>query len=1094
MGKDSSEQEDAVANHVSGQANKPLSRPPHCLTIDETVAELKANAEDGLTDADAKARLEEYGRNQFGEEKGVQPIKILVAQVANAMTLVLILAMAASFGIESWIEGGVVTGVIAINILVGFQQEYKAAKTMDSLRSLSSPTASAVRDGSNQTVPTVEIVPGDMVELKTGDTIPADVRIIEAVNFETNEALLTGESLPVRKEPSMTFEDETGPGDRLNVAYSSSTVTKGRARGIVFATGMYTEIGQIAAALRGKSSRRRPVKRKEDGSASPGRYVQAGILTAYDAVGVFLGINVGTPLQRKLSQLALLLFGIAIICAIIVLAANDFNTTQEVIIYAVATGLSMIPASLIVVLTITMAAGTKRMVQRHVIVRNLKSLEALGAVTNICSDKTGTLTQGNMVVRKAWVPGVGTFSVKDATEPFNPTKGFLSSRVEQPKDISFQAEDAEGESFSDVDGQVNSNTTLQTYLNVASLANLATVHQNKEGEWHARGDPTEIAIQVFASRFNMNRLVLSGEGNNWNQIAEFPFDSDVKKMSVVFSDAEGNQNWLFTKGAVERVISSCPKIQIGDQVTDLTDEIEQEILRNMEALARLGLRVLAFASKQDIGPVDGHENLDRNLYEKDLIFRGLIGLYDPPRPESAPSVQMFHRAGVSVHMLTGDHPETARAIALEVGILPTRMNEIAADIAKTMVMAAHDFDKLTDDEIDQLPRLPLVVARCAPQTKVRMIEALHRRERFVAMTGDGVNDSPSLKRADVGIAMGQAGSDVAKEASDIVLSDDNFASILNAVEEGRRMFDNIQKFVLHVLAQNVAQACVLLIGLAFKDDSNLSVFPLAPVQVMWIIMITSGLPDMGLGFEIAAPDIMERPPQNLKQGIFTPELLFDMLAYGLWTAALCMGSFLVVMFGFGDGQFGENCNADYSEACDTVFRARATCFASLTWQSLFLAWEMVNMRRSFFRMVPGSKRYFTQWMHDVYRNKVLFSAVVFGFVTVFPLNYIPGLNRVVFKHTGLTWEWGVVFIAAILFFIGIEIWKWLKRVYFRRQARKDTGGVADVEARVFGVYYDLGGVDFEKSASSPSSSGEKELREKPSNNGVADNKKADLEA
>ncbi|CRK48732.1 hypothetical protein BN1723_008179 [Verticillium longisporum] len=553
MGKDSSEQEDAVANHVSGQANKPLSRPPHCLTIDETVAELKANAEDGLTDADAKARLEEYGRNQFGEEKGVQPIKILVAQVANAMTLVLILAMAASFGIESWIEGGVVTGVIAINILVGFQQEYKAAKTMDSLRSLSSPTASAVRDGSNQTVPTVEIVPGDMVELKTGDTIPADVRIIEAVNFETNEALLTGESLPVRKEPSMTFEDETGPGDRLNVAYSSSTVTKGRARGIVFATGMYTEIGQIAAALRGKSSRRRPVKRKEDGSASPGRYVQAGILTAYDAVGVFLGINVGTPLQRKLSQLALLLFGIAIICAIIVLAANDFNTTQEVIIYAVATGLSMIPASLIVVLTITMAAGTKRMVQRHVIVRNLKSLEALGAVTNICSDKTGTLTQGNMVVRKAWVPGVGTFSVKDATEPFNPTKGFLSSRVEQPKDISFQAEDAEGESFSDVDGQVNSNTTLQTYLNVASLANLATVHQNKEGEWHARGDPTEIAIQVFASRFNMNRLVLSGEGNNWNQIAEFPFDSDVKKMSVVFSDAEGNQNWLFTKGAVERI-------------------------------------------------------------------------------------------------------------------------------------------------------------------------------------------------------------------------------------------------------------------------------------------------------------------------------------------------------------------------------------------------------------------------------------------------------------------------------------------------------------------------------------------------------------
>lgn len=290
--------------------------------------------------------------------------------------------MGASFGIKSWIEGGVVAAVIGLNIGVGFQQEYKAAKTMDSLRSLSSPTAQAVRNGNNETVPTAEIVPGDLVELKTGDTIPADVRLIEAVNFETNEALLTGESLPIRKETATSFPEDTGPGDRLNIAYSSSTVTKGRARGIVFATGMYTEVGQIAAALRGKSSRRREPKRREDGTASVGRYLQAWSLTLSDAVGRFLGVNVGTPLQRKLSKLALLLLGTAIICTIIVLAANDFITEQQVIIYAVATGLSMIPASLVVVLTITMAAGTKRMVERHVIVRNLKALEALGGVTS----------------------------------------------------------------------------------------------------------------------------------------------------------------------------------------------------------------------------------------------------------------------------------------------------------------------------------------------------------------------------------------------------------------------------------------------------------------------------------------------------------------------------------------------------------------------------------------------------------------------------------------------------------------------------------------------------------------------------------------
>ncbi|KAI8264677.1 Sodium transport ATPase 2 [Colletotrichum sp. SAR11_239] len=1088
MGKKDPEAE-AMANHISGQSNKPLSRPAHALSTEEVIRELRANPDDGLTPEEAKTRLDEYGRNEFGADKGVQPIKILIGQIANAMTLVLILAMGASFGIKSWIEGAVVAGVITLNIVVGFHQEFKAAKTMDSLRSLSSPTAQAVRQGRNVTVPTVEIVPGDMVELKTGDTIPADVRIVEAVNFETNEALLTGESLPIRKEAAQTFQDDTGPGDRLNVAYSSSTVTKGRARGIVFATGMYTEIGQIAAALRGKNSRRRDVKRKEDGSASLARYVQAWGLTLSDAVGRFLGVNVGTPLQRKLSKLAILLFGTAVVCALIVLGANDFNTTQEVVIYAVATGLAMIPASLVVVLTITMAAGTKRMVQRHVIVRQLKSLEALGGVTNICSDKTGTLTQGKMVVRKAWIPGKGTFSVSNTKEPFNPTVGDLGLQPAQPKDIDFQGQDGEGEQISGPEEMVLQSRVLIDYFNIASLANLANVHKTAEGEWHARGDPTEIAIQVFASRFNWNRLRFSGENSRWRQIAEFPFDSDVKKMSVIFEDTEAgsdgkeSKTWLFTKGAVERVISSCPKIQMGDDVVDLTKDIENDILRNMEALARLGLRVLAFASKSDIGTVDNHENLDRANFEKDLTFRGLIGLYDPPRPESAPSVKQFHQAGVSVHMLTGDHPETARAIALEVGILPTRMNEISSDVARTMVMAASDFDKLSDDEIDKLPRLPLVVARCAPQTKVRMIEALHRRRRFVAMTGDGVNDSPSLKRADVGIAMGESGSDVAKEASDIILTDDNFASILNAVEEGRRMFDNIQKFVLHVLACNVAQACTLLIGLAFKDESGLSVFPLAPVEVMWIIMITSGLPDMALGFEVAAPDIMDRPPQDMKIGVFTWELMLDMLVYGLWTAALCLASFLLVMFGWGNGDFGVNCNNDYSERCDTVYRARATCFAALTWFALFLAWEMVNMRRSFFRMQPKSKKYFTQWFWDTWRNKLLFFAIIIGFVTIFPLTYIPVLNTKVFKHAPITWEWGIVFVCAVLFFAGIEAWKWAKRIYFRRQSHKQHGANPDLESRVFGHYYTIGGVELESSPTlgSRTMTNEKEMREKGGN-------------
>ncbi|KAF3071753.1 Sodium transport ATPase 2 [Trichoderma lentiforme] len=1063
----------AVA-HASGQSNEPMSKPAHALSIQQVVDELGANILDGLPEAEANTRLQKYGKNDLGEAEGAQPIKIIIAQIANAMTLVLILAMAVSFGIKSYIEGGVITFVILLNVVVGFFQEYSAEKTMDSLRSLSSPTATVVRDGDSKIVPSDQIVPGDLVEIKTGDTIPADLRLIEAVNFETDEALLTGESLPVRKNEDAVFDEATGPGDRLNVAYSSSTVTKGRAKGVIFATGTFTEIGAIASALQKKDSRVRPVKRKPDGSARPHRYLEAYTLTLTDAIGRFLGVNVGTPLQKKLSKLAILLFGVAVVCAIIVLAANEFDSRQEVIIYAVATGLSMIPASLVVVLTITMAAGTKRMVQRNVIVRNLRSLEALGAVTDICSDKTGTLTQGKMVARGAWMPGKGTYTVENSSSPMDPTAGDIRYDPRQPREINFaQGGDACGTIASVKELLSQSTSALTDFLRVASLANLATVIQ-KDGEWRARGDPTEIAIQVFASRFDWNRLRLVGhEEHQYSEVAELPFDSDVKRMSVIMKNNSSGKLFAFTKGAVERVIGSCSTYCPNDSndAVPLTEEFQQEILQNMEAFAGMGLRVLALASKPYHVELKKGDEVNRASVERDLVFRGLVGLYDPPRPESAPAVQECHKAGITVHMLTGDHPETAKAIAREVGILPSRMDMVSLDIARAMIMTAAQFDALSDDQVDQLPVLPLVVARCAPSTKVRMVEALHRRKKFCAMTGDGVNDSPSLRRSDVGIAMGQSGSDVAKDASDIVLTDDNFASIVAAIEEGRRIFDNIQKFVLHVLAENIAQAVTLLVGLAFKDSSGLSVFPLTPVEIVWIIMATSGLPDMGLGFERAVPGILDRPPQSLKSGIFTLEFYVDMVVYGLWIAALCLSSFVLRVYAWGDGELGLGCNDGYNESCETVFRARATTFACLTWFALFLAWEMVDKRRSFFRMQPGSDKYLTQWIHDVWRNQFLFWAVMLGFVTLFPVLYIPVINTKVFKHKGISWEWGIVFIAAGLFFAGVEAWKWCKRLFYRRQLRKqqDVGRKdADVEKRIFGAYLDL-------SASSSSARDDEEM-------------------
>lgn len=435
-----------------------------------------------------------------------------------------------------------------------------------------------------------------------------------------------------------------------------------------------------------------------------------------------------------------------------------------------------------------------------------------------------------MFVKKAWIPGRGTYSVGTSENPIDPTIGDLSHNEAAPRQQSNEQESSEknalASSFEDL---LKSNNDLEQFLNLASLANLAHVHKS-ENEWKARGDPTDIAMQVFASRFNWNRSRWTGDDKPiWMQKAEYPFDSSIKKMSVIFESPD--HNMVFTKGAVERVFESCSNICGPNGDVELNEEIRGQILENMEALASQGLRVLALASKELSDKVDELKVPERVVIESDLVFRGLVGLYDPPRPETAGAVTACHASGVAVHMLTGDHPSTAKAIGLQVGILPSNMAAIAQDKIESMVLTAGQFDKFSDDEIDALPLLPLVVARCSPTTKVRMIEALHRCERFVAMTGDGVNGSPSLKRADVGIAMGLAGSDVAKDASDIVLTDDNFASILNAVEEGRRMFDNIQKFILHLLAENIAQACTLLIGLAFKDNSNLSVFPLTPVEI-----------------------------------------------------------------------------------------------------------------------------------------------------------------------------------------------------------------------------------------------------------------------
>lgn len=696
-----------------------------------------------------------------------------------------------------------------------------------------------------------------------------------------------------------------------------------------------------------------------------------------------------------------------------------------------------------------------------------------------------------MLACRAWLPGYGTYCVVDSPEPRNPTVGNLGLIKRAPREWTEDDENAIKNGFTE-DMKVNSQYEVKIpqvagYLRVAALANISVLHPSDaaQNKWHAQGDATEIAIHVFATRFNQNRSGLSkSEKSEWKEVAEFPFDSSVKKMTTLYNRSDGEQ-WAFTKGATERLLPLCTKICIGGNIVPLPldSPLRDEIQENLDKLASDGLRVLSLASRTGFQRYNPEERLSipqtddekvakedrmeanpdfcechevsetdacpwrRSLYEQDLVFRGLIALYDPPRTESKSAISTCRRAGITVHMLTGDHPSTARAIAIEIGILPRRMADIGLEEQSNMVMTGIQFDSLSDKEIDELPRLPFVIARCAPSTKVKMIEALHRRNKFAAMTGDGVNDSPALRQADVGIAMG-SGSDVAKESADIILADDNFQSILNAVEEGRRIFDNIQKFVLHVLAENIAQAITLLIGLAFRDPDGTAVFPLSPVEILFIILITSGLPDMGLGRERAAAGIMSRPPHDSHKGIFTRELWWDMIVYGVVAAILSLMSFVYTLNVIGDMKIGRGCNDRWSEECEPVFRARTSAFSTLTWCALLLAWQLINMRRSFFRLRSKPTNPWIQPFLDVWANGMLFVAVIAGFVLVFVVIYTPVLSRKVFKHSPIDKEWGVTAIATFVFFVSIELWKFSKRVYFRKQAHKTSSSVTqDIESQ-----------------------------------------------
>ncbi|KAI7856703.1 hypothetical protein BDC45DRAFT_566782 [Circinella umbellata] len=970
----------------------------HTESIDSVASKLNTSLDTGLTTEEATARHTQYGFNELSADNGPTWIKILLRQLVDVMNWLFMGLGVVSYVFHDWATGSMLMFIAILNLYLSFSQEYAAEQTLAALRNLSSPMAQVLREGREQTIESREIVPGDILLIKEGDSIAADGRLIAISNLEVDEALLTGESVPVQKQLIVLDKPDEPLGDRVNMAYSSTVVSKGRGKAIVTATGMLTEIGKVAKKLN-------------------------------DA-----GDNDRTRLQKTLNKMYVALLIAAVICVIIVLAAVKFDADYDQGMYAMTAALSVLPAGLTTVMTVTLVLGGKQMAHQKAIVRKLKCLETLGSVTNIFSDKTGTLTMAKMVVIRFWTLNEGYFYV----EP----KGIApEGNVYRTKGLSDEGGDT-------MKGELVDKSTisgvLEQLVQCSALCNMSSIFRREENpsdggnvnndeksipasmhssditeptesdDWIPSGAPTEVALQVFAHKFGMGKPQLNALG--WEMLAEYQFDSTIKRMSTLCRDTTTGDAYLFTKGAAERIVSLCNNIGSNKQL----------VLETVEKLASKGLRVMALASRKidpasmmDLPPLDQmHRRFPREDMETDLEFLGLTGIYDPPRAESRQAVNEAHQAGISVHMLTGDHEITARAIAKEINILDS--NLLSEKEIDGLVMSGPRFDALTDEQVDQLERLPLVVARCSPETKVKMIQASQRRRLISAMTGDGVNDSPSLRIADVGIAMGKNGSDVAKQASDIILTDDNFATIIRAIAEGRRIYQNMQRFLLYYWIALAALAVVVLVCLAIQDPAGKSAAPLSTLQMI-LIYIAITPPAADLSTQAASPTVMKEPPRPPTESIFNNEILLDLFVYSIVNAAFCCIAFFVPLYVLSDGVGvgGAGCDTNYQAGlCDSFYRARASMLTFFVFSSIIFMIHVRSYRRPEWD-VDGLKKTF--------RSKTIIGTFLFDLITLVLFMYIPEVAIDGFSMLGITWEWGLAIGLNIAFILFGEIYKYIKR-------------------------------------------------------------------
>uniref|UniRef100_A0A0G4FI86 Cation-transporting P-type ATPase N-terminal domain-containing protein n=1 Tax=Chromera velia CCMP2878 TaxID=1169474 RepID=A0A0G4FI86_9ALVE len=906
-----------------------------------------------------------YGTNKLAEAHGKSLISVIFWNFCNPLTAILAAVLVLACSIQEWIEAVVVVIVIFLNAGVSIVQEWKSEQSMAAIRHLGGATsATVVRDGRKKQVPLCDVVVGDVVELKTGDVVPADLRIMEINRLEVDEAVLTGESVPVVKTlaplpPPKEGEFDVAVGDRTNMCFRQTNVSQGSGRGVVVCVGEKTEIGKIAAKLSESGSKKK------------------------------------TALTMTMEYLMYFLFVIGIIFGVFIFTAFRWNLTNEALLYASATLVAILPEAAIVLITVTMAISVRRMAASNAIVRNMTALEQLGKVTDICSDKTGTLTEGNMR------PAGLVLCNADGS----PHEQLIPDGPRHNRRATWSTPLTE---ITEEDGVLLRHTLRALVL--CSTAKLVPVHGHTEidpDELEGTGSPTELALMEMAHKIvyglkDESIPTLDSAHAHWESRGTFDFDSTTKTMSTGWHDPSAHTNLVTVKGAPEAILPRCSN----------NPGANTALVETMEKLAQKGLRVLAVAQRTDLSlpePTDDITTFERAEVESDLRLLALVAVRDPPKNSSIVAVKKCFSAGIVVRMLTGDHPSTAEAIAKEIGIVPEGPSK------KGMIMTGPVLDSMTDAELDAMTDLPLIVARSSPASKVRMVEALHRRKKVVAMTGDGVNDSPAIKQADVGVAMGITGSDVTKGVADIVIADDNFATIVSAVQEGRRIFTSISSFVMHLLSGNMAEAVTLLISLAYVVDArNFPVFVLSPIAILFVNTVTGSGPAIGIALDECPPDLMQRPP--VSHGLFTFEAILDCTVYGVIMGAMTLAAFSIYIWSFADGNLGIECNGNYGTDCDDVMRARGTAFLTLNTLLLLHAYNCRHQRLPFWK--------------STLKNTVLWASVVCGTLLCVPLLYAPFINDKVFKHLGGSWEWGLVLALSVVFMCLAEVYKAVKRATF----------------------------------------------------------------